>query len=373
MSSLKRRRHSSIEHLSDTHKETSDHGFSGHCEESVHQDKKRKGQALRIEIPVALNSGLQNNEEQQQLASPISFSSLFSSYHSDHDSLFSFNDISEESETMDSSFSATRTAPPIPGLFFEPSLLLPQELADSVSSYCLDTYFKSPGVNQVMLFARFLPPSSPTTAEQLSPIINPNIMDSSLNSNTGLPKILLRLLDTISTLLKPHISPDTYALLFPVTPTRARQAIINLYQPGEGITPHIDLLGRYGDGIIGVSFSSSCVMRFERAEPETQSEENIIEGFQGQRTRWDLYLPERSILVLSREARYHWTHGIDKKKGDFVSFPTEECTSRFDTDSSSSSLRASDGTWIERGTRLSITFRWLLPGADVVGNDAAAA
>jgi hypothetical protein len=340
----KRKRSSSIECLRDSHKEGSDHG-----------DKKQKGQVLRIEIPVAMNSGLPNHEDQL---------SLLSAYYPD--SLFSLDDgISEESEIVDISLPANRTAPPIPGLFFEPSLLLLQELADSVSSYCLDTYFKSPGasVNQVMLFTRFLSP--PCSAAQLSP--------STVNSDAGLPNILLGLLETISTLLKPILPPQTYDLLFPMNPTRARQAIINLYQPGEGITPHIDLLGRYGDGIIGVSFNSSCVMRFDRAEPGTESDKDIGD-LQDKSARWDLYLPERSIIVLSREARYDWTHGIDKKKRDYVSLPADQVTSRPDTnssDTSSSSQPASDGTWIDRGTRLSITFRWMLPGADMVGNDVS--
>jgi hypothetical protein len=361
LSDLKRKRSSSTECLRDSHKEGSaDHGFLA-FENPILQDKKQKRQALQIEIPVALNSGLLNHEEQH------SSSSLFSAYYPD--SVFSFDDdISEEGEIVD--ILANRTAPPIPGLFFEPSLLLLQELADSVSSYCLDTYFKSPGVNQVMLFTRFLSP--PTSAAQLSPTINSDVMNSNLNSDAGLPNILLGLLETISTLLKPILPPQTYDLLFPVNPTRARQAIINLYHPGEGITPHVDLLGRYGDGIIGVSFNSSCVMRFDRAEPGTESDKHIG-GFQDKSARWDLYLPERSIIVLSQEARYDWTHGIDKKKRDYVSLPTDQVTSRPDTDSSdtSSSIRASDGTWIDRGTRLSITFRWLLPGADMVGNDVS--
>ena len=354
-SSLKRKRNSSIGGLRDIHKEGSDHHDSL-AENPIHQAKKPKGQALRIEIPVALNSGLLNHEDQH--SSLNSSSSLFSAYYSE--SLFSFDDISEGGEIMDISLPATRSAPPIPGLFFDSSLLLPQELADSVSSYCLDTYFKSPGVNQVMLFARFLPP--PSSASELSPTIDCNL----INANAGLPDILLGLLETISTLLQPLLPPQTYDLLFPVNPTSARQAIINLYQPGEGITPHIDLLGRYGDGIIGVSLSSSCIMRFDRAEPGQSEDE---------RTRWDLYLPERSIVILSREARYDWTHGIDKKKRDFVSPPTinntDQVTSSLDTNSPNTSLRTSNGTWIDRGTRLSITFRWLLPGADVVGNDVS--
>jgi hypothetical protein len=50
-------------------------------------------------------------------------------------------------------------------------------------------------------------------------------------------------------------------------------------------------------------------MRFDRAEPGTQDKS----------ARWDLYLPERSIIVLSREAR------LDQ---DYVSLPTDQIASR---------------------------------------------
>ena len=226
----------------------------------------------------------------------------------------------------DDNIPAIRTQPPIPGLFFDPSVLLPSKLANEVVSFCMRTYFVSPLDNQVMLFGRFTPPSDP------------------LKSSTGFPPILSSFLEKISSLLQPILCPETYHLLFPAKPTTARQAIINLYQPGEGITPHVDLLGRYGDGIIGVSFSSGSVMRFDKVRPVESDTQ----------TRWDVYLPELSIIVLSQEARFDWTHGIDKKTKDYVSdsgTPDNPSTS-----------------WIERGTRLSVTFRWMLPGAEVVGD-----
>ena len=74
---------------------------------------------------------------------------------------------------------------------------------------------------------------------------------------------------------------------------------------------------------------------------------------QDKSARWDLYLPKRSIIVLSREARYDCTHGIDEKKRDYVSLPTDQVTSRPDTNSSDTSSRDSDGIWKDRrGTRL---------------------
>ncbi|KAF8165890.1 hypothetical protein B0H34DRAFT_638300, partial [Crassisporium funariophilum] len=250
----------------------------------------------------------------------------------------------------------SRTAPQIPGLFFNPSLLLPQELSDSVMSYCMETYFQARSANQVMLFARFLPSTMTPGTTEMSP-----------SSTSGLPPVLLSLLDQLSSVLKPTLPPQTYELLFPSHPTKARQAIINLYQPGEGITPHVDLLGRYGDGIIGVSFGSGCAMRFDRVASafpgtETEDHDNVAEG----ESRYDLFLPERSIIVLSQDARYLWTHGIEKTTRDFVfTFGVDGLNPTLGS-SDSASTSGSEGAWIDRGTRLSVTFRWLLPGADVV-------
>lgn len=54
---------------------------------------------------------------------------------------------------------------------------------------------------------------------------------------------------------------------------------------------------------------------------------------------------------MSEEARYSWTHGIDGRKEDWVQ----------------DRVGATEGRWVMRSIRVSITFRWLLPGADVVG------
>ncbi|KAK0447700.1 hypothetical protein EV421DRAFT_1889599 [Armillaria borealis] len=201
-------------------------------------------------------------------------------------------------------------APPIPGLFFTPSLRLPADLADSVMNYCLERFFTSANINQIMLFCR-----APSAESSTAP--------------SGLPPLLISLLDVLSDILRPTLPPDIHSLLFPTVPTRARQAIINRYDPGEGITPHVDLLKRFGDGIVGVSFGS------------------------GTRT-YGVYLPEGSIIVMSGDARYKWSHGIEKKTMDYVQTP--------DTSS------ADAGRWVKRTMRMSITFRWLLPGAEVVGS-----
>lgn len=246
---------------------------------------------------------------------------------------------------------ARRSAPPIPGLFSDPSLLLPADLADSVLRSCMRSFFDGgqgtagAGVNQVMLFGR---------------------AGRDSGSSSAFPPFLNELLAATSELLAQHptLPPETHAMLFPpATPhkhehgggggggdrdgllPRARQAIVNLYRPGEGISPHVDLLRRFGDGIVGVSLGDGGVaMRFARAEA-------------GDGDGYDVWLPSRSVLVLTGEARYKWTHGIAPRLRDKVEV--------------GAAGEEGDGwMWQERGVRVSVTFRWLLPGADIVGGDS---
>ena len=176
-------------------------------------------------------------------------------------------------------------------------------------------------------------------------------------SSSAFPPFLNELLAATSELLAQHptLPRETHAMLFPSAPhehehrngqiPRARQAIINLYRPGEGISPHVDLLRRFGDGIVGVSLGDGGVpMRFARAEA-------------GDGDEYEVWLPSRSVLVLTGEARYKWTHGIAPRLRDKVEVVAAG--------------EEGDGwMWQERGVRVSVTFRWLLPGADIVGGDS---
>lgn len=245
--------------------------------------------------------------------------------------------IDEEPPSLEDSAAvpASRTAPSIPGLYFDPSIILSDDLADDLMWTCIRTFFREGSTNQVMLFERATPPDAP----QDTP--NPS----------GLPEYLRNLISLLESLLRPAVPPDIHNLLFSPTPLshtgrpRARQAIINLYWPGEGITPHVDLLDRYGDGIIGVSLGSGCVMRFDKTPDAPSVAPEDARG---------LYLPKGSVLVMTKDARYCWTHGIEKRYDDLV----EE------------SPGSHHGVKVDRDVRLSITFRWLLPGADVVGPSA---
>jgi hypothetical protein len=177
-------------------------------------------------------------------------------------------------------------------------------------------------------------------------------------TSSGIPPFLRDLLGVLSKSLRPVLPLETHNLLFPPSgaekPARARQVIINFYSPGEGITPHVDLLDRFGDGIIGVSLGSGCVMRFAKSNSESGALPNKVNSDRPHcngSPAWDVFLPHGSVYVISEEARYEWTHGIEGRTEDWVQ----------------ERVHSEAGRWVMRSIRVSITFRWLLPGADIVG------
>lgn len=79
------------------------------------------------------------------------------------------------------------------------------------------------------------------------------------------------------------------------------QAIVNEYQPGQGISPHIDCVPCFGQTIASLSLGSLAIMQFGKDD-----------------RREELYLEPRSLLSLSGPARYEWTHAIPARKSDTI-------------------------------------------------------
>lgn len=82
------------------------------------------------------------------------------------------------------------------------------------------------------------------------------------------------------------------------------QAIINEYEPGQGISPHIDCEPCFGDTIISLSLGSSAVMNFES---KPNSKEKI-----------EIFLEPRSLVVMKEESRYNFYHSIPARKKDNI-------------------------------------------------------
>ncbi|XP_062983165.1 alkylated DNA repair protein alkB homolog 8 isoform X2 [Elgaria multicarinata webbii] len=80
------------------------------------------------------------------------------------------------------------------------------------------------------------------------------------------------------------------------------QLTINQYEPGQGIPPHIDTHSAFEDDIISLSLGAKIVMDFKHPVGHATA----------------VVLPQRSLLVMSGESRYLWTHGITPRKFDIV-------------------------------------------------------
>ena len=103
------------------------------------------------------------------------------------------------------------------------------------------------------------------------------------------------------------------------------QCTVNEYLPGQGIAPHVDTHAAFADGLFSLTLGAGVALRLQK----------------NRRTAKDapvhtLWLPPRSLLCLTGDARYVYTHGIVSRKGDLV-----------------------DGDWRPRGRRVSLTFRHL--------------
>jgi alkylated DNA repair dioxygenase AlkB len=98
---------------------------------------------------------------------------------------------------------------------------------------------------------------------------------------------------------------------------RFNQVIVNEYAPGQGISKHTDHKTLFGERIASLSLGSATTIVFQYGE--------IKEEF---------YVLPRTLLIMEGDARWKFTHEIPARKSDKV-----------------------DGKIIQRGTRISLTFR----------------
>jgi alkylated DNA repair dioxygenase AlkB len=86
-----------------------------------------------------------------------------------------------------------------------------------------------------------------------------------------------------------------------LVPRPPDQVIVNEYEPGQGISNHIDCEPCFDGHVASVSLGSACVMNFTRCAPG-----EVV----------PVLLQPGSVVVLAGEARYAWMHGIPARKSD---------------------------------------------------------
>ena len=161
-------------------------------------------------------------------------------------------------------------------------------------------------------------------------------------------------------------------------PAPLTQLTVNAYAPGDGIAPHVDAPQAFGDVVAILSLGTGGVtMEFARLLSEGEGEgegggegggEDLASasasaglasaslshlnrqrasaaaalaalGLAARQNVAHVFLPPRSLLLLSGEARYEWTHAIAPRATDVV-----------------------DGEVRARGERVSLTFRSVAEG-----------
>jgi alkylated DNA repair dioxygenase AlkB len=107
----------------------------------------------------------------------------------------------------------------------------------------------------------------------------------------------------------------------PAAPT---QAIVNEYEPGQGISAHVDCVPCFGPVVAAVSLGSACVMDFT---------------LPGEGAAVAVRLEPGSLCLMTGPARYDWRHAIAGRKSD-----------------------PGPRGRVARGRRLSVTYRTVISG-----------
>ena len=115
---------------------------------------------------------------------------------------------------------------------------------------------------------------------------------------------------------------------------RINQLTLNEYIPGQGIGSHVDTESAFDDGLLALTLNGGIVMEFRQVDNDdtdpTSKKKKLV------------YLPPRSLLLLSKDARYKWEHMIVSRKTDTV-----------------------DGVVLPRKLRVSLTLRTALTAPQV--------
>ena len=119
----------------------------------------------------------------------------------------------------------------------------------------------------------------------------------------------------------------------PLDGIELNQMTANDYPAGSGMALHIDTHMAFTGPVVSLSLGSHCTMELKEGPSVNAIVEDQSQLPKDPRSLL-LFLPRRSLLIMSGESRYAWCHGITSKKTDYV-----------------------NGEILERTRRISVTFR----------------
>ncbi|NP_001148410.1 nucleic acid binding protein [Zea mays] len=102
------------------------------------------------------------------------------------------------------------------------------------------------------------------------------------------------------------------------------QLTVNEYPCGVGLSPHIDTHSAFEEMIFSLSLAGTCIMEFRKYTKGTWRAPSVVDGVDEDSSqepeciRKAIFLPPRSMLLMSGEGRYAWHHYIPHHKIDAV-------------------------------------------------------
>ena len=87
---------------------------------------------------------------------------------------------------------------------------------------------------------------------------------------------------------------------------RINQLTVNEYEPGQGIAPHVDTEACFGKVLFVLNLNADIVMTLTKYTHQVADVKKYV------------HLPRRSLVILSDEARYVYSHSISPRRFDKV-------------------------------------------------------
>ena len=95
---------------------------------------------------------------------------------------------------------------------------------------------------------------------------------------------------------------------------------VNEYPCGVGLSPHIDTHSAFEEMIFSLSLAGPCIMEFRKYTKGSWCTPSVVNGVDEDSSqepeciRKAIFLPPRSMLLMSGEGRYAWHHYIPHHK-----------------------------------------------------------